>query len=112
MRDDPLNDSVLQVRNVERGLVHLCSVLARRGAKSKSLCGLWTCDTPSKLSEAAEFASNSATWTAANSVFGFCERCYGDAYPTECVCVPDSSLPHDKAEGSDSDSTTSSSSES
>ena len=79
----PLNQSVVQVRNVPVGTVHLFPLSKHRVKNPKPFCGRWASGSPDAPSEDAEFSTGSSTWTGDNSFFGFCVTCYGKAYPVD-----------------------------
>ena len=86
MRTCPLNSTVKQVLNVPVGLVHLVVENPLVDIKCPAtVCNLWRCGSSKAPVKSAKFAQTSSDWTGENCKYGFCERCFGDNYPTERV---------------------------
>ena len=91
MTDSPLDRSVIQVVNKVKGTVHLFVQRSElfRWKDPKTVCGRWQCGSPDAPAKGAEFSSAFDSWSDKNSVYGFCEACYGDCYPRDrCLQSP------------------------
>ena len=110
----PLDDTVCQVLNAPAGRVHLVLVGGKRTmvvlkrTAARTLCGHWVCGTKQVPVQAATFANSSSRWSGSNSVYSFCESCYGDCYPMDRLEVKDFVPDDDVPEESDSSSSSSS----
>ena len=113
LQNFPLNDTVVQVLNTQAGLVHLfCGSGPRKAGRPRSLCGKWMCGSKESPVRSAEFADSSSEWDGKHKAFGFCEVCYGEAYPTN-KCIKNAATEHsEQMKGGSSSESSSSESES
>ena len=82
MRDSPLDDSIVQVLDQLRGLVHLFAHQSN-WKNPTTLCNKWPCGSPKRPNNGVEFSRSSDEWNALNCFHMFCEHCYGESYPVD-----------------------------
>ena len=88
MADSPLGDSVIQCQNTTLGIVHLQIRGAFQFKDPRTCCGRQY-GSPTNPAKNMKFSDSSQEWTGENSLFHFCERCYGDCYPVDrCISSP------------------------
>ena len=88
MADSPLGDSVIQCQNTTLGTVHLQIRGAFQFKDPRTCCGRQY-GSPTNPAKNMKFSDSSQEWTGENSLFHFCERCYGDCYPVDrCISSP------------------------